>query len=154
MKPKIPFLPVRLSVRIFAFIHLPTGSWFRKNEASSKLVGLKLKVSNLDPCLYKVSNREGEAAGVFPTHVDDISGCGVPGVLERTRYSSGRRLGALKTQGNDFAHVGMEFPQKAESSIELTQSEFTHQLEPLDTSPALREARQRPLSDDEKLKRR
>ena len=110
-------------------------------------------MSNLDPRLYKVFNREGEAAGVFSTHVDDISGCGVPGVLERTRYFSGRRFGALKTQGNDFAHVGMELPQKADFSIELTQAEFTHQLEPLDMSPALREARQRPLSDDEKLKR-
>ena len=83
-----------------------------------------------------------------------MSGCGVPGVLGRTRYFSEQRFGALKTQENALVHVGTELSQKADFSIELTQAEFTRQLEPLDTSPALREARQRPLSDDEKLKRR
>ena len=56
-------------------------------------------------------------------------------------------------QENDFVHVGMELSRKADFSIDLTQAEFTNQLQPLETPPALWEARQRPLSDDEKLKR-
>ena len=38
-----------------------------KNEVSLKVVGLKYKVSNLDPCRYMVFNREEEAVGVFST---------------------------------------------------------------------------------------
>ena len=73
-----------------------------KNKVSLKLVGLKFKVSNLDPRLYMVLNREDEAVGVFSPHIDDILGRGVPGVLERTRYFSEQRFGALKTQENDL----------------------------------------------------
>ena len=120
---------------------------------SLKAVELKYKVSNLDPRRYMVFNREEEAVGVFAPHIDDILGRGVPGVLERPRYFSEQRFGALKTQENDFAHVGMELSQKPDCSIELTQAEFTRQLKPLDTSPALWKARQRSLSDEEKLKR-
>ena len=64
-----------------------------------KLVGLKFAVSNLDPRLYVVFNREDEAAGVFASHIDDISGRGVPGVLERTRFFVlGQPLGAPQPQ--------------------------------------------------------
>ena len=72
--------------------------------------------------------------------------------MGRTRYFSGQRLGALKTQEYDSVHVGLELPQEADFSIELTQAEFATQLQPLETCPALWKARQRPLPDDEKLK--
>ena len=80
--------------------------------------------------------------------MDDISGCGVPGVLERTRHFPEQRFGTLKTKENVFARVGVGLTQKADCSVELTQSEFARQLEPLDTSPASWGARQRPLSDE------
>ena len=77
--------------------------------------------------------------------MDDISGCGVPGVLERTRHFPEQRFGTLKTKENVFARVGVELTQKADCSVALTQAEFMDQLKPLDTSPALWEERQRPL---------
>ena len=45
----------------------------------------------------------------------------------------------------------MELTQKADFSVELTQAEFTRQLQFLDTSPALWKRRQNPLSDEGKL---
>ena len=62
-----------------------------------------------------------------------------------------QRFGFLKVQENNFVHVGMELAQKADFSVELTQAEFMRQLQFLDTSPALWERRQNPLSDGEKL---
>ena len=47
--------------------------------------------------------------------------------------------------------VGVELVQKADFSVELTQAEFTRQLELMDTSPALWKRRQLPLSDENKL---
>ena len=108
-------------------------------------------MSNLGPRLYAAFNREDEAVGVFGAHIDDLSGRGAPGVLERTRHFSEQGFGALKTQEHVFAHSGMELTQKAGFSIELAQAEFTKQLTPLDTSPALWKARQRPLPDEGKL---
>ena len=84
----------------------PLKRYLLKNEASFQAVGLKYEVSNQDPCLYMVFNREGEAVGVFSSHVDDILGRGVPGVLERARYFSGQRFGALKTR-RAFSETGV-----------------------------------------------
>ena len=120
---------------------------------SPKLAGLRFEVSTLDPCLYVVYNTVKEAAGVFSSHIDDILGCGAPGVLDRTRYYLEQRFGPLKIQENSFAHVGMELAQKADFSVGLTQAEFARQLEFIDTSPELRKRRRRPLWDEEKLLR-
>ena len=62
-----------------------------------------------------------------------------------------RRFGPLKVQENNFVHVGMELTQKADFSVELTQAEFTRQLQFLDTSPALWKRRQDPPSDEGEL---
>ena len=94
--------------------HRSLKRYLLQHEVSLRLVGLKFTVSNLDPGLYMVFNREDEAAGVFSIHIDDISGRCVPGVSERARYFSEQRFGALKTQENDFAHVGMEPSQRAD----------------------------------------
>ena len=98
-----------------------------------------------------VFNGEGVAVGIFSSHIDDILGCGAPGVLERTRHYLEQRFGALKVQGNNFVHVGMELVQQSDFSVTLTQAEFTSQLQFLDTSPALWKRRQNPLSDAGKL---
>ena len=122
-----------------------------KSQESLQLVGLRFETSTLDPCLYAVFNNEGEAVGVFSTHIDDILGCGVPGVLERTRHYLEHRFGALKVQVNAFVHVGMELVQRQDFSVTLTQADFTNQLQPLETSTALRKRRQHRLTGDGKL---
>ena len=132
--------------------HRPLKRYLLKHVVSLKVVGLKYTASNLDPCLYMVFNRKDEATGVFSSRIGDISGCDVPGVLERTRYFSEQRFGALQTQENDFVQIGAKLSQRTDFSVDLTPAEFTHQLQPSDTSPALRKARQRSLSDEEKLK--
>ena len=114
-------------------------------------MGLRFETSNLDPCLYAVFTDSDEAAGTFSTHIDDILGCGAPGVLERTRQYLEHRFGALKVQERNFVHVGMELAQLPDFSVALTQEEFTCRLQPLETSTALWKRRQGPLSDEEKL---
>ena len=114
------------------------------------MVGLRFETSALDPGLFMVFNNEKEAAGVFSSHIDDILGCGAPGVLGRTRYCSEQRFGPLMVQENNFVHVGMELAQKADFSVELTQAEYTRQLQFLDTSPASWKRRRNPLPDEEK----
>ena len=111
-----------------------------KSNESLKLVGLRFETSTLDPCLYAVLNNEGVAVGVFSTHIDDILGCGAPGVLERTRHYLEHRFGALKVQENNFVHVGMELAQQLDFSATLAQAEFTRQLQPLETSTGFVEA--------------
>ena len=98
-----------------------------------------------------VFNGESVAVGVSSSHTDDKLGRGAPGVLDRTRYFPEQRFGPLKVQENNFVHVGMELARKADFSVELTQAEFTRQLQFLDTSSALWKRRQTPLSDEEKL---
>ena len=122
-----------------------------KSDESLKLVGLRFATSTLGPCLCAILNGEGVAVGVFSTHIDDILGCGAPGVLERTRHYLEQRSGAPKVQENSFVHVGMELVQQLDFSATLTQAEFTRQLQFLDTSPALWKRRQHSLSDEEKL---
>ena len=59
-------------------------------------------------------NVEKEAVGVFSTNIDDIMGCGAPGVLDRARYFFEQRFGPLKVQENTFARVGAVLAQKAD----------------------------------------
>ena len=94
-----------------------------------------------------VLNREKEAVGVLSSHIDDILGCGAPGVPERTRYSLEQRFGTLKVLENAFLRVGMGLEQKADLSVDLSGAEFTKQRQ------ALWRRRQGPLSDEEKLLR-
>ena len=91
------------------------------------------------------SMEKKEAAGVFSSHIDDILGCGAPGVLDGARYYLEQRFGPLKVQENAFVRAGMELVQKAGFSVGLTQEEFTRQLQFSDTFPSLWKRRQNPL---------
>ena len=77
--------------------HRSLKRYLAQHAVSVKMIGLKFTGSTLDPRLYLVCNKEDEAAGVVSTHIDDILGRGVPGVLERTRYFLEQRFGPLKT---------------------------------------------------------
>ena len=48
-----------------------------------------------------------------------------------------------------FIHLGMELPQDEDFSVTVTRRKFTDEPELMPTSPALRAARQRPLSMEE-----
>ena len=85
---------------------------------------------------------------ILDSHIDDISGCGMHGVLDCARKFLQKRFGVLKLQESDFVHVGMELSQGSDFSVSLTQSAFTENLLPMDTSPSLWADRQKPLSID------
>ena len=87
--------------------------------------------------------------GVFATHIDDILGCGEPGVMDKLRQFSELRFGRLKVQEKQFVHVGMELAQDSSFSVTLTQKDFTEKLKPLGTSPRLWAARQKLLSPED-----
>ena len=55
------------------------------SDLSVKNVGLRRKASAFDPCLFFVFRDQGQAVGVFTTHIDDFSGCGEPDVLPKIR---------------------------------------------------------------------
>ena len=90
-----------------AEFHKTLKRYLAKSNESLKLVGLRFETSTLDSRLYAILNNEKVAAGVFSTQIDDILGCGAPGVLERTRHYLGHRFGAPKVQENTFVLVGM-----------------------------------------------
>ena len=100
--------------------HKTLKCYLVKSEESLKLVGLRFATSNLDPCLYTVFTAHDEAVGTFSTHIDDILGCGAPGVLERTRRYLEHRFGAFMVQERNFVHVGMELTQLPDFSVTLT----------------------------------
>ena len=112
-------------------------------------VGLKCIGSSFDPCLFSVFRKTGSAVGAFTTHIDDILGCGEPGVMDGIRAFLELRFGELKLQEGNFVHVGMELVQDSTFSVTLTQKEFTDKLEPLGTSPQLWAARQKLLSPED-----
>ena len=131
--------------------HKTLKRYLVKSDGSLKLIGPRFETSTLDPRLYAVFNNEKVAAGALSTHIDDILGCGAPGVLERTRHYLERRFGALKVQESSFVRVCMELAQQLDYSAALAQAVFTRQLQPLETSTALWKRRQHPLSEEEKL---
>ena len=91
--------------------------------------------------------------GFLTIHIDDILGCGLDGILDRTRKFSEQRYGPLELQESEFALVEMELFQGSDFSVRLTQPAFTEGHMPLDTSPTLWANRQRPLGDEDKLLR-
>ena len=109
-------------------------------------------MSSFDPCLYFIYDKSNVAVGAFTTHIDDILGCGVQGILECTRKFLQKRFGLLKLQESEFVHVGMELSQGSDFSARLTQLAFTGNLLPMDTSPILWADRQKPLDDENKLR--
>ena len=111
--------------------------YLRNREESIKAVGLLYTVSSSDPCLNFIYDKTNVAVGVFTTHIDDILGCGLHGTLEGTRKFLEKRFGPLKLQESEFVHVGMELSQVSDFSVRLTQSAFTENLLPMDTSPTL-----------------
>ena len=54
----------------------------------------------------------------------------------------------MKVQEGSFVHVGMELAQEKDSSVTLTQEDFTRNLTPLPTRPALWAGRKKPLATD------
>ena len=91
------------------------------NALSMERVGLRCEGSSYDPCLFFMFRGKGPAVGAFTTHIDDILGCGEPGVMERLRQFSELRFGELKLQESNFVHVGMDLSQDSSFSITLTQ---------------------------------
>ena len=85
----------------------------------------------------------GEAAGVFTSHVDDILGGGIRGILERARNFVEGRFGPLELQESTLVHVGTELYQGQDFSVQLAQLDFTKSPRSLATSPALWANRQR-----------
>ena len=68
-----------------AAFHRTLRKYLLNSVESLKAVGLIYKGSSFDPCLYFIFDRNNVAVGVFTTHIDDILGCGVLGILECTR---------------------------------------------------------------------
>ena len=123
------------------------------SDISVKNAGSRCQASAGDPCLFFVFRDQGQAAGVFTTHINDILGCGEPNALPKSRGFSEQRFGGMKLRENSFVHVGMEVEQADNFSVTLTQAHLTRNLQPLGTSPELRAARQKlPSPEDVKLR--
>ena len=115
-------------------------------------VGLRYGVFSFDPFPYFVHCRDGGEAGLFTTHVDDISGCEEQGVLSTTEVFSEARLGQLQVQETSSVRGGMDIPQGNDHSVLLTREEFPCKIQPLGTSPELWAARQQLLPPEDGLR--
>lgn len=82
---------------------------------------------------------------MFATHIDDILGRGEPDVLSKIRKFPEQRFGEIIYQESAFAHVRKELPQGSDSSVTLTQDEFSKNLQPRPTSRHLWAARSEKL---------
>ena len=84
---------------------------------SMERVGLFCVGSTFDPCLFFAFRGNGPAVGAFTTHIDDILGCGEPGVMEKLRQFLELRFGELKLQEKHFVQVGTELSQDTSFSV-------------------------------------
>ena len=123
------------------------------SDLSSAKEGLQDTVSSSDPRLHFVFRKECGAVGAFTTHIDDILGCGEPGVLGRTQGFLEARLGQLKLQESPCVHAGIELPEEKDYTVRLAQAEFSPKLDPVETPPALWAAPRQPLYPDDALRR-
>ena len=90
------------------------------SDPSMPRVGLQFTTLPFDPSLYFVIRKEGWGVGAFITHIDELSGCGKPGVLERTQVFSQARFRTLELQESSFAPVGAELPRGKNHSARFT----------------------------------
>ena len=67
--------------------------------------------------MYFIFDKTNAAVGVFTTHIDDILGCGLHGILDRTGKFPEQRFGPLKLQESEFVHVGMELSMGSDFSV-------------------------------------
>ena len=104
-------------------------------------MGLKYRSPPFDPCLCYVHRRGGGAVGAAATHIDAISGCEEQCVLSKTGVFSEVHLSSIE-------RVGMEMSRGNDYSAQLTQEEFSPELQPLVTSPGLWTASEQLLSQD------
>ena len=100
-------------------------------------VGLQFTTLPFDPSLYFVIRKEGWGVGAFITHIDELSGCGKPGVLERTQVFSQARFRTLELQESSVARAGIELSQEENHSVRLTWAAFSSKLAPTETPPVL-----------------
>ena len=68
------------------------------------------------------------------THINDVLGCGGPGVLCLVRNFAGRRLGGLRVQEKNSAHVGTELTQDDDFPVKRTQKRITDALNLIQTT--------------------
>ena len=95
---------------------------------SSPSGGPRFEASSCDPCLYFVLRKSGGAVGATTTQIDDISGCGEPGLQLKARRFLEKRFGKLKVQDESFVNVGIELAQGRNFSVTLARADFTKNL--------------------------
>ena len=109
----------------------------------------RLEASKFDPCSLFVYSNSGSAAGATATHIDDLLGRGEHGILQKMEKFLSATLSPVKVQTGNFAHIGVDVPQKVDGSVEITQKDLPVLLRPTAASPSPWRDRNRPLSDEE-----
>ena len=101
---------------------------------SYKEIGLTPRLPQRDPRLYYVMRGTGQSAGVVPTHIDDILGCGESGFMGRVRVRLTERFGTKEIR----EIPGMiEISQSRNFATEVTRKVFTDDLQFVPTSGEL-----------------
>ncbi len=120
---------LRLEKAAYGLCDAPRAWWLRLNR---ELTAVGLKVSTLDPCLWRWYEH-GKLAGVCGTYVDDLIGGGTERfskLINKLR----ERLPFGEFRSWEVRFTGAEIRQsQATYQIELTQERYINDLQPVST---------------------
>ena len=129
--------------------------WYQ--ELRKELLSLGFQQSPFDPCLYTLSERDGNGSvrhhGVLGIHVDDGI-CGgndrFHAVLDklRSRFSFG------SFEEKDFVFTGIHLHQWEDGSIEMDQSSYVESIEAIEIPRQRRKDPESPVTDSERQRLR
>ena len=105
------------------------------SEDSPGKVGLRFEVLSSGPFPCFVFRMAG--GGAISTHIDDILGCGEPGVLSETQKFPTPRFERPEVREQFSAHVGMELTHEDIRAVSQAHEAFTENLEAILATPEL-----------------
>ncbi|CAE7322055.1 RE2, partial [Symbiodinium sp. CCMP2456] len=123
---------LRLNKAAYGLAEAPRA-WFLR--LTRELVAVGLAVSQLDPCVFCLRNRDtNELLGICGVHVDDLLGGGTS-VMDQCLTRLKIKLPFGEFRQRTIKYTGAEIRQHPDFSIEVTQEAYVDKLEEVCTKP-------------------
>ena len=145
-----PWELFRVLKAVYGLLHAPKVWYDKLAEVLTKLGWVK---SHLEPCVFKLFNKEGELAGLIGCHVDDLVCCGegehYEGMLRKLQdaFPFGSWKDAMR---ETIMFCGCEMKQETNGTIKLSQERYAHGINEVPLSSARRQEVDLPLTDEER----
>ena len=147
MKPPkeyaVPGMLWKLKKSVYGMIEAARKWWDR---ISTRLTEIKCKQSQLDPCLFLVTDKTGKLAGLIVIFVDDLKLAGCREMCEMMIRDIRKSFEIGKVERNQFVYRGLNVI-KTEDGLTTDQVRYIEDLK-----PAIFDSRDkhRPLNKEEK----